>query len=415
MTRLRRIIGGFRGLVRKTQTERELDAELREFLETGIERRMRAGMSRTEAVRAARMELGSVDAVKDRVRDVGWESLFENVCRDVRYAVRTLRKSPVFTAVAVLTLALGIGATAAIFSLLHAVILKSLPVRNPEELVLVSGGLYPAFQAFRRHTDIFVDLFATSGVTPVDVEIRNGVRERTDVSLVSGSYFSVLGVPATLGRMFTDEDDRAPGEHPVAVASYGYWQRRFGRDASILETVVRISGTPITVIGVAPPGFFGEHVGVAPDLWVPLTMWGQVVPGRNLLQSPGTGWLQIIGRVRPGIVASGAQPELTRTFQAVVTRIFGPTAPEDVRRDIARATVTLEPAGRGLSNLRAQFAWPLQLLMGAVVLVLLIACANTANLLLARAAARRREIDLSERRYSPAATSPNETMSARPT
>jgi predicted permease len=390
-----RIVGGFRGLVWKTQAEHELDAELRDFLEADAEQKMRMGMSPAEAVRAARRELGSVDVVKDRVRDAGWESVFESICRDVRYAVRTLRKSPGFAAVSVLTLALGIGATTAIFSLLDAVLLKSLPVTNPEELVLLrSGGQYPVFQAFRQKTDVFVDLFASGGVTPLDVQIQNGVREPTDVSLVSGSYFSTLGLQAALGRTFTISDDTAPGEHPVAVASFGYWQRRFGRDPAILNQVVRISGTPITIIGVAPAGFFGEQVGAAPDLWVPLTMWGQVVPGRNILQSPGTSWLRMIGRIQPGVTASGVHPGLTRTFQETVTDIFGPKAPDDVRREIASSTVTLEPAATGVSTLRGQFARPLQLLMAAVVLVLLIACANIANLLLARSVSRRREIDI---------------------
>ena len=152
-------------------------------------------MAREDAVRAAHVAMGSLEAVKDRTRDVGWETVFESFWRDVRYAARTLRKSPGFTSVAVLTLALGIGATTAIFSLLDAVIFKSLPVRNPGELVLVGRSLmYPVFQAFRQHTDIFVDLLATSGITPLDVEIQNGTRERTNVSLVSGSYFSTLGV-----------------------------------------------------------------------------------------------------------------------------------------------------------------------------------------------------------------------------
>jgi predicted permease len=391
---LARLIGGLRGLFRRRQVEHELDAELREFLEASIEQRVRAGMSRGEAARAARLEVGSMEAVKDRVRDAGWESVVESVWQDIRYAIRGLRRSPGFAIVAVSTLALGIGATTAIFSLLDTVMLRFLPVKDPESLVLVGGSQYPVFQAYRAHTNIFTDLFATSGVTSLDVEVENGIRERTDLSLVTGGYFSTLGVNAAIGRTFTAHDDRTPGANPIAVASYGYWQRRFGRDAAVLNRVVRISGTPITIVGVAPPGFFGEQVGAAPELWIPLTMWAEIVPGRNLLESPGTGWLRIVGRVRPGTPTLGTQPELTATFRRVLGDIFGPNPPEDARRDIAEATVRFQPAARGLSSLRTRFARPLQLLMGAVVLVLLIACANIANLLLARAAARRREIDV---------------------
>jgi predicted permease len=394
---LRRIVLRIMNVLGPGRGEPDLARELRAHLTLLEDEFRHRGMSAEEARLAAKRAFGNVERTKETHRDARSFVWLDDARRDLRYALRTLRRSPGFSAVAILTLALGIGTTTAIFSLLDAVILRDLPVRSPEELVRVErGGLYPVFLAFRRQTDIFADLCATSGVTRLDVEVQSGIRERTDVSLVSGSYFSTLGVQAPIGRVFTTDDDRVPEAHPVAVASYGYFQRQFGGDVvTVLQRTIRIRGTPVTIIGVAPPGFFGEHVGQAPDLWIPLTMWGQIVPGRNLLENPATDWLEMIGRVRPGVATSGVQPTLTGLFRQVATGIFGPGAPADVRRDIASAVVRFEPAGTGLpSTLRSHIAHPLQLLMGAVVLVLLIACANIANLLLARAAARRREIDV---------------------
>jgi predicted permease len=389
----RRFAAGLRALFRRTRVEQELEAELQQFFESAVDAQMRRGLSREDAVRTASIQRGRMASVRERVRDVGWESLVDSAWLDLRYAFRTVRRAPGFAAVATLTLALGIGATTAIFSLLEAVVLRSLPVRNPDELVLIPGSLqYPVFQNFRQHAHIFSDLAASSGVTQLDVEIPGGTRERTPISLVSGSYFATLGVDASLGRTFTAIEDTVPGQHPVAVVSHAYWLRAFGGDPAAIGRVIRITGTPITIVGVAPRAFFGENVGVAPDAWVPLTMWGHVVPGRNPLQNGGQGWLQMIGRVRPGVPTSGAHPELTAAFRRALEEIFGPALSPDARRDIARAAIRFEPAGKGVSAFRTAFARPLELLMGAVVLVLLITCANIANLLLARATARRREI-----------------------
>jgi predicted permease len=313
---------------------------------------------------------------------------------DLRYAIRTLLKTPAFTTVAVLTLALGIGATTAIFSLFDAVVLKSLPVRNPNELFDVGAGHYQLYQALRKETAIFTDVLAAAPSSDLPVTIDTGAPERARVSLVSASYFSTLGVSAWMGRTFGVVDDRVPGEPAIAVVSYRYWQRRLAADAGVVGRVVRVRDVPLTIVGVAAQGFFGEEVGAAPDLWVPLTMWAQVVPGRNLLQSPGTSWLRIIGRLKQGVAIPQAEASLTLTFRAVLEEVFGRSTSADVRREIEGSAIRLTPKGKGMSTLRGRFARPLELLLAAVVLVLLIGCANVANLLLARSASRRREIDL---------------------
>ena len=314
--------------------------------------------------------------------------------QELRYALRTLLKNPGFTIIAVLTLSLGIGATTAIFSLFDAVMLKALPVKSPEELFSVPAGQYPMFQAVRKETDIFGDVLASISVEALDVAIDDTGSEKTRVSLVSSSYFSTLGVPAAFGRMFDGGDEQQPGEPAIAVVSYGYWQQRLAGDGAVLGRRIRVGGIPLTIVGVTPAGFFGEEVGVSPALWVPLTMWGQVVPGRNLLQSPATAWLRTIGRLKPGISASQAEARLTPLMRRQFEEIFGPQISPDVRGEIDAFTARLTPADKGASTLRGRFARPLELLMAAVTLVLLVCCANVANLSLARVASRRRDVDL---------------------
>jgi predicted permease len=297
--------------------------------------------------------------------------------------------------VAVLTLAVGIGATTAIFSLFDAVLLKPLPVSNADQLFSVNAGQYPAYQAVRKETAIFSDVLAASGsVEQLDVAIEGSASEKIRVSLVSASYFTTLGVPAALGRLFDRADERPPGEPAIAVVSYGYWQQRLSRDAGVVGRRIRVSGTVFSIVGVAPDGFFGDEVGAAPSLWVPLTMWGQIVPGRNILESPGTAWLRTIGRLKPEVTVSQAEARLTPVLQRQLETIFGPDLSPDTQRDIDTFRARLAPAAKGTSRLRSRFARPLELLLAAVVLVLLISCANVANLSLARTTSRRREIDL---------------------
>ena len=314
--------------------------------------------------------------------------------QDLRYAFRTLLNAPAFTIVAVLTLGLGIGATTAIFSIFDAVILKSLPVKNPRELFIVNAGHYGLYQALRKENAIFSDVLAAAPIEELPVAIDGGQAEKGRVSLVSASYFSTLGVYASRGRVFGAVDDRAPGEPAIAVVSHRYWQQRFAEDPDVVGRVMRINGMPVEIVGVAADGFFGEEVGVSPDLWVPLTMWARIVPGRDLLSSPGTSWLRIVGRLQNGVAGPQAEAALTLTFRRVLEAVFGHSTSADVRREIEGSAIRLTAAGKGVSGLRRRFARPLELLMAAIMLVLLICCANVANLLLARSASRRREIDL---------------------
>lgn len=330
--------------------------------------------------------------------------------QDVRFGARMLAKNPGFTAVAVFTLALGIGANTAIFSVSDAVLLRSLPIRKPGELVLVkqsnlresvSRFSYPAYREFGEKCESFAGLLAFGSVKSVIVHSTGAnVRaqsERAVAQLVSGGFFQVLGVPALKGRMLGPEDDRVTGGHPVAVISHGYWKRRWAQAPEIVGQTLVVNGVVFTIVGVAPPEFFGVEVGAAPDIWMPTMMQSEIQYRTNYnsgtnaridmpwLDQAAISWLTVMGRLRPGINAGQAAAEATVVFRQI--ELGHGKKPTELR-------IELEQGGRGISELRRQFSERLKILMAMMGLVLLVACANVANLLLARAAARSNEIGM---------------------
>jgi predicted permease len=397
MARLRRLIGGITALFRGRRADQELDEELRTYLETSIDEKLRAGMARGEAIRAARVEIGSLEAVKDYTRDVGWETRLESVWRDVRYAARTLRKAPAFTAVAVLTLALGIGANTAIFSAVNAIMLRQLPVERPEELISLAGvypnGVEPVFSyaAYRRIVADgahLVDAIAASTVRR-DAITFDGPPEPVDLMWVSGNYFSTLGVSAAAGRTLLVSDDPSPPGEPVAVVSDAYWTRRLGRDPTVIGRSFRLKATTFIIVGIAPPGFSGDSAGEAVDLWMPLS----AQPGAPawLWSGHSTTWLRIVARRRAGVSLAQARAGLEPVYERIRDDIAAGTDSSEFRQSVLGSRLAVSEASRGSSRLRDNLSAPLLVLMAIVGLVLLVACANVANLMLARAATRRRE------------------------
>jgi predicted permease len=335
--------------------------------------------------------------------------------QDLRYALRILAANPGFTAVAVLSLALGIGANTAIFSLLNSVLMSALPVRNPHELVMLTdptasgvgigmeGGersllSYAEFRQLQDRATGFGSLMASqSGLQRTEVRIGGGEPEEIGVRMVSTSYFATLGVSALAGRTFDAGREPAHAAAPYAVISYDYWQRRFGGQAGALGRTIAFSSGIVTVIGVTPSSFFGETIGERPDVWVPLAMQGAVLPGRDWLHDqPGSVekvmWLHVFGRLRPGVSLETAQANANLVFQQGLAAYYGSISDAATRKRFLDQRLRVKTAATGASTLRADFSEPLLVLLGAAGLVLLIACSNLGNLLLARTTARHREM-----------------------
>lgn len=343
----------------------------------------------------------------NRQRACPW---IEQAWTDIRYSIRSLAKNPAFTAVAVLSLGLGIGSNTAIFSLIDSLMLRRLPVRDPQMLVMpmVSEGSntssnfsYPAFQRLRSVGAVFADAAAVSHVDVYNVMVKSPTPEPNrgadggllSVEMVSGNYFSMLGVNPARGRTLTADDDRAGGQ-PVAVISYGYWQRRFGEASSAVGSSVTMNSTIYAIVGVAPRGFAGEWIGRPVDMWVPVTMFSQVLGWRpNDMSSPAATFVQILARLQPRVTVEQAKAASEVVFREIQQEILGPSPQPPLRR-LAGQHLIIQSAATGYSPQRKSLWQPLAILMTIVGLVLLLACGNMANLLLARSVVRSRELSV---------------------
>jgi predicted permease len=407
MSRRSVLFARLRGLLTRNRLERELDEELRFHLEMQTEDNQRAGMSPEQARYAAIRSFGGLEPMKEGYREQRTLAQIETTIGDIRYAFRTLRRSPGFAAVAVLSLGLGIGGNTAIFSLLDTVLLKALPVKNPQQLVLLSkaGGRSPVrnfpepvFERVREHKELFADILAcfdAAGTLQVSATTVGSERpaEMAYAQLVSGNYYSVLGVQAMLGRTLTPDDDRVPDAHPVAVISYGYWRRRFAGDPAVAGKRILLNGGSFTIVGVTGPEFFGIATGSPPDVTAPLMMQSRIWldPGRSIVKDARSSWLRLMARLRTDMPEEKARAGLTVIFQQIEAERTGQATPA-ARQNIQKLRIEFSSGSKGLDALRVRFSKPLLVLMSLVGLVLLVACSNLAALLLARAAARQREI-----------------------
>ena len=408
---LRTLAGGLRALMQRDARNREIHEELRGFVESSIDDKMRRGMTREEAERAARAEVGSAEMVRQKVWSVGWESLAESVWQDVRYGARQMRRSPGFAVIAILTLALGIGANTAIFTLVQGILLRSLPMTDPSRLYRI-GDLghccyfgsfesddgdfdlfsYDLYQHFQKAAPEFEQLAAVeAGGGGFSVRWGSAPATAMRSEYVSGNYFSTLGVGAYAGRTLTPGDDTRSAA-PVVVLSYRAWQTEFGGKPDVVGSTLYLEQHPFTVAGIAPPGFYGDRIApIPPDMWLPLASEPLFEGTNSSLLEPDVAWLYAIGRLRPGVNLGALQTKLSGVLRQWMSTIPAFTDHGGAAL-IPKQHVVLSPGGGGIQRIQQQTGTGLRMLMLLSGVVLLIACANIANLLLARSMAQRTEI-----------------------
>lgn len=394
--------------LRRRSLERGLDRELQYHIDRRVADLAAAGIPEVQARQVVAAELG-LDRVREGVRDVWLGRWIRDFLYDFRFSVRTFRRSPGFTAATLLSLALGIGATTAIYSLVDQVILHALPIRDPERLVLVdwdgehvTGGFgsynlmsYPFCRDVQQQTRVFDGAVCRAQVGPVNFS-AGGDPQPITVELVSGSYFPILGIGPALGRVLASGDEGAPGTGPVVVLSHGFWQSQFGGALDIVGRKISINNHPMTIVGVADARFRGVDVGAVPAMWMPASMYAQAIPGIDDVFNRPVRWMQIFGRLRPGLTAAQAQAGLQPWFKTWLEenarRPGFPVIGAEQRQRYLASVATLTPAPQGFSPLRRSLSQPLWMLFAATNVLLGLACLNVAGLFLARGSARSREI-----------------------
>jgi predicted permease len=403
-----------RALFFRERLRRELDQELQFHLDMR-EQNLAPGNAPQQAAFTARRQFGNVSVVKELSQAMWHFGSLDTLIQDIRYGWRTMLRTPALSGVAVLSLALGIGANAGIFALVDRVMLRVLPVKDPQQLVVFDDVLpYPEYKDLRDRNTIFQALAGTASLSAVAVGDSDNPADSLNGRLVSGNYFDTLGVHAILGRSISPADDVNPGAHPVVVISYGLWRSRFHGDPSVIGQNLRLGAGQLssgwgsggfeedrpvapaprdfTIIGVMQPGFVGETVGERADFFVPAMMEEHFLPGRHWLTRKTANWVRVIARLKPGVSRRAAEAATNFFNRQWLVEREGSALTEARRRDIQRETIHVLEGDKGFSELRDRFAKPLWVLMGMVGTVLLIACANLANLLLARGSARRREL-----------------------